>query len=642
MKSISNYCVAAMVIIGGAYVALGCVNDLPGYQPCWRALPGSTYQAWAFSAANGTNVTASLYTNPNGTPLATVFAGTGSVGWQAGDINDPDISYSTNCAGWWDLGGDGSGAVTVTIPGASGGFGATRLIWLQVTAAITAGVYEPATVAVAGGTQIGTTVSTAVETYYEQGAGQFVDTVTVYQSQWQVSGNTTFDAITITGATTGGKDSVIGGVVVDTIVVNAAGAVPVGAASPAGNSLVGTQPSCRSMDFSPVGSYTWNLANASGTAGTDWDLLSLSGTLTVSATPSSRFTIKPTGTAASFNNQNLGGYTWRIVTATDTITTFDASKFTVDASQFQNFLGGGSFSVALSADAKGLDLTFTPHACAFGDITRGWTGSGNTLTLSYTNVYGLKSVKGLLANNCSLTYTAYGDVLGTVVLAGPAALAVAPPTPVSLPDGTIKVVVLGTRPNASPASCNAEVADLCSNLLSFDPVFTVLQVGASGEVREVLRDIPAAERYVTVRNHTPGLSRLRLIVNGFTFSLYSLFDGETRTVDVGEAMNPGTSNTVVLVGEGPAGASALVVIADSAAGEPLLLPGTVTLQLERTENGLRLSWPEVAGFALQSRSSLLPDAAWLDWLELPTLADGRYSVNVSAGASAQFFRLAKP
>lgn len=115
------------------------------------------------------------------------------------------------------------------------------------------------------------------------------------------------------------------------------------------------------------GHYVWQINQSDGTRGsaTGWDWLSGTGTLTISATSANPFTIHITsldltnapGQAANFNNTQ--SYTWTIATGSS-ISSFAANKFVLDASAFQNSLGGGTFSIAQSG--SNINLVFTPFS----------------------------------------------------------------------------------------------------------------------------------------------------------------------------------------------------------------------------------------------------------------------------------------
>jgi hypothetical protein len=80
---------------------------------------------------------------------------------------------------------------------------------------------------------------------------------------------------------------------------------------------------------------------------------------------------------------------------------------------------------------------------------------------------------------------------------------------------------------------------------------------------EVLRHVPANEGKLTITNETPGVERLRVVVNGRQFALADLKDGETRTLDVSGAMQAGDDNRIMLIAYGSRGGSAVVLVSDS-------------------------------------------------------------------------------
>jgi hypothetical protein len=68
---------------------------------------------------------------------------------------------------------------------------------------------------------------------------------------------------------------------------------------------------------------------------------------------------------------------------------------------------------------------------------------------------------------------------------------------------------------------------------------------------------------VRISNGTPGLDRVRLVVNGHHFEAADLHDGDKRTLDVSSSMRKGSDNTIVVVAYGPRGGSAAVLVSDS-------------------------------------------------------------------------------
>jgi len=139
-------------------------------------------------------------------------------------------------------------------------------------------------------------------------------------------------------------------------------AVAVSPGSPSGNNYVG-QLSFNSLTLGGGGIGTFDVENASGTAGVGYDTLSVSGNLVVTATSGSPFAInlesinQGTGLpgAATFNMSQ--SYTWTLASAAS-VTGFSASDFTLNTSAFTNGLGGGGFS--LSSNGSDIFLNFTP------------------------------------------------------------------------------------------------------------------------------------------------------------------------------------------------------------------------------------------------------------------------------------------
>ena len=75
-------------------------------------------------------------------------------------------------------------------------------------------------------------------------------------------------------------------------------------------------------------------------------------------------------------------------------------------------------------------------------------------------------------------------------------------------------------------------------------------------------DVPRAEDKVTITNGTPGLKKIEIIVNGKTFKVVGLKDGEETTVDISPAMVDGDANQVDFEVKGKPGSYANVMIWD--------------------------------------------------------------------------------
>jgi hypothetical protein len=106
------------------------------------------------------------------------------------------------------------------------------------------------------------------------------------------------------------------------------------------------------------------------------------------------------------------------------------------------------------------------------------------------------------------------------------------------------------------------ITDICEEVITCDPVLT-LQVREHGKpATDTVSNLPQAEGKVTVINGSPGVTALRIEVNGTPFVLAGLADGEQRTADVSSVMLPGNGNTIVLTAQGKPGGSAEVIIHD--------------------------------------------------------------------------------
>ena len=142
--------------------------------------------------------------------------------------------------------------------------------------------------------------------------------------------------------------------------------------SPAGPLLVGTENNdCGPMVLAGGSSYRWELNDATGGAGTGWDLLNVTGDLNVEATSGNTFAVNlwslngaTPGVAANWNNDTTNVFT--IATPSGVVNGFVANKFTLNNANFSNDLAGGTFAI----EEGSLKLKFTPnHAPVATSIT---------------------------------------------------------------------------------------------------------------------------------------------------------------------------------------------------------------------------------------------------------------------------------
>lgn len=153
----------------------------------------------------------------------------------------------------------------------------------------------------------------------------------------------------------------------------------------------------------------------------------------------------------------------------------------------------------------------------------------------------------------------------------PGALAPAVGNPSAMPTGTVAtfpsptralVTVAVQRINTSQsAQLVVKATDLFGNVVSCDPVETTVTRLRHDRGIQTFTDIPFEEHIITVENGTPGLRGLDVVVNGETFRIRGLEDGEVARLNVRRAMHRRRDNTVTLVPRGRPGESADVTIA---------------------------------------------------------------------------------
>lgn len=125
------------------------------------------------------------------------------------------------------------------------------------------------------------------------------------------------------------------------------------------------------------------------------------------------------------------------------------------------------------------------------------------------------------------------------------------------------VIVTGSKLDPTlNARLELQVCTNPSGCRTCDPVMTLVTRDPGKPVVETFSRLPYAEHYVTVKNGDPGLKNVLVIVNGASFRVTGLTDGEEHTLDVSSAMLSGDENIIQLKAFGKPGASATVLVHD--------------------------------------------------------------------------------
>ena len=244
--------------------------------------------------------------------------------------------------------------------------------------------------------------------------------------------------------TLAGSGTVVGAVVVGGGATLAPGAGP------------GTLAFTGDQTWNSAGNYNWQMLSGTGVAGAvdAWDLVNVTGTLSIAATSSDPFRINlwtlssasPVTSGSAANFDPLTDYTWKIATAAGGITNFAADKFTIvtgatnGTGGFANALSGGTFSIAQAGND--LNLVYTrgvgPSVITI-DVTSGTqtqTQAGYPLLSGSVPV--LKTGAGTLVVDQANTLTGSTTVQGgQLQLANAAALSASKVVPVA--GGTVSL-----------------------------------------------------------------------------------------------------------------------------------------------------------------------------------------------------------
>lgn len=283
------------------------------------------------------------------------------------------------------------------------------------------------------------------------------------------------DVTVNSGATVSGPGSIAGALVVN-------GAIAPG--SSPGTFNTGSE------TWNGGASYVWEINDVDGGAGSDpgTDLININGTLTINATPASKFSIdihsltlaNAAGQVHDFNNTSE--YTWTILKTTGGITGFDPAAITLTTSGFSNPLGLGTFLVELSNGGNDLQIRFVQALsvvaqpasqsaeCATGSalftVTAGGFGP-----FAYQWRFNSSEILGATASSLPLNPTlsatagAYDVVITNVYGAITSSVAT-----LTLVDTTVPMIATCAPDQTLPAGANCQVAipDLTGSVVASD------------------------------------------------------------------------------------------------------------------------------------------------------------------------------
>lgn len=463
----------------GTLILSGTNNSFAGRVVCWQAtLRASSLSPSGQRSSLGTGTTLQFGSGVNGGNLEYVGAG---------DVTDRQVQVG---------GGSATG-------GGTGGIYNNGTGPLQFTNPIFSIAHSSATVArtfTLGGSNAGPNLIAGAIADNNLAGGGVVRLTKKDSGAWILSGTNTYTGGTfvsngtlrLDGSVTGLLSVNAGTTLSGSGLVNGALALN-GTVIPSGSSTGASgrsrQLTAASAVLSGGAVYVWEITNAVGTAGSDWSLLNVLGTLDVQAAATNKCVIQLRtltagnlpGPVAGFDN-NLD-QTWLIARA-GSLSNFDASKFTLLDTGFTNDLQGGVFSLVQSGNDLLLQFTHNP-APVFTNFTV-YRGTSLTCKITLTNLL----AHAMDANGFTLiTNTLTGA--GTLTNAG-TFLSYQPPAPDTASNVTLTVTLRDNNPNV-PLRLARGNADTYKTVLGLVAIQTVPQQG-----KAIAIDTSALPRGVTV------------------------------------------------------------------------------------------------------------------------------------------------
>jgi hypothetical protein len=135
--------------------------------------------------------------------------------------------------------------------------------------------------------------------------------------------------------------------------------------------------------------------------------------------------------------------------------------------------------------------------------------------------------------------------------------------PPFIPGTTDPVTVTSTKIDQTQrARIEIQATDGAGNVAICDPIHLIVIRDGGQPTLDLNADVPRAEDKVTIRNGSPGLSNLDILVNGTRYKVTGLKSGQETTVDISSAMHDGNNNQVNFEGRGKKGSWAEIIVWD--------------------------------------------------------------------------------
>lgn len=325
------------------------------------------------------------------------------------DTTARSINNNVTLAGNLTLGQAATGTGAVTLGGTLS-LGATRTITVNNNLSTISGAIS--------GASFGLTKAGTGTLVLSSASSSYSGATTVNAGTLEFNGSNTSTTTTVaSGGTLAGTGTLAA------VTVQNGGRIGAGASGGIGNlSLSG-------LTLDASGGYIWELGNVTGTAGTNWDLLTVgggTGTVTVSSTSVNPFTIFVTGNPTGWNPANNGS--WTIMNA-GTLSGFAANKFNVNTSGFGGSLTTGTWAfsdisgdLVLSYNAPITDITVIVNTGAVDQ------GAGAGITGGAAQFTGTGSLIKSGAGTLVMTNGANNYTGGTTIAEGAISINVAAPS----------------------------------------------------------------------------------------------------------------------------------------------------------------------------------------------------------------------